>query len=103
MDKLVAQYSRPSHQNEFYSEQEQQDLTESLPPLSLKFALPRRQCELLQYQRSYPSTWGWLSRDWVACPGLSPTLKLVIIAMRRTELPAARVYPQSKKQVLLTI
>lgn len=40
MDKLVAQYSRPSHQNEFYSEQEQQDLTESLPPLSLKFALP---------------------------------------------------------------
>lgn len=40
MDKIVAQYSRPSHQNEFYSEQEQQDLTESLPPLSLKFALP---------------------------------------------------------------
>ncbi|KAM0116614.1 Proteasome subunit beta type-5 [Aspergillus fumigatus] len=40
MDKLVAQYSRPPHQNEFYSEQEQQDLTESLPPLSLKFALP---------------------------------------------------------------
>lgn len=40
MDKIAAQYSRPSHQNEFYSEQEQQDLTESLPPLSLKFALP---------------------------------------------------------------
>jgi 20S proteasome subunit beta 5 len=40
MDKLVAQYSRPPHQNVFYSEQEQQDLTESLPPLSLKFALP---------------------------------------------------------------
>jgi 20S proteasome subunit beta 5 len=40
MDKLVAQYSRPPHQNEFYSEQEQQELTESLPPLSLKFALP---------------------------------------------------------------
>lgn len=40
MDKLVAQYSRPQHQNEFYSEQEQQDLTESVPPLSLKFALP---------------------------------------------------------------
>lgn len=40
MDKLVAQYSRPPHQNEFYSEQEQQDLTESLPPLSLKFSLP---------------------------------------------------------------
>lgn len=36
----MAQYSRPPHQNEFYSEQEQQDLTESLPPLSLKFSLP---------------------------------------------------------------
>jgi hypothetical protein len=40
MDKLVAQYSRPPHQNEMYSEQEQQDLTASLPPLSLKFSLP---------------------------------------------------------------
>lgn len=40
MDKLVAQYSRRPHQHEFYSEQEQQDLTESLPPLSLKFSLP---------------------------------------------------------------
>ena len=40
MDKLVAQYSRPPHQNEFYSEQEQRDLTESLPPISLKFNLP---------------------------------------------------------------
>ena len=40
MDKLVAQYSRPSHQNEFYTEEEQHDLTGSLPPLSLKFALP---------------------------------------------------------------
>lgn len=40
MDKLVAQYSRPAHLNDFYSEQEQQDLTESLPPLSLKFSLP---------------------------------------------------------------
>ncbi|KAJ9481362.1 hypothetical protein VN97_g12116 [Penicillium thymicola] len=40
MDKLVAQYSRPPHQNEMYSEQEQQDLTASVPPLSLKFNLP---------------------------------------------------------------
>lgn len=40
MDKLVAQYSRPQHQNEFYSEQEHQDLAGSLPPLSLKFSLP---------------------------------------------------------------
>ena len=40
MDQLVRQYTRSPHQNEFYSEQEQHDLTESLPPLSLKFALP---------------------------------------------------------------
>ncbi|OKP11756.1 Proteasome subunit beta type-5 [Penicillium subrubescens] len=39
MDKIVAQYSRPSYQN-VYTEQDQQELTESLPPLSLKFALP---------------------------------------------------------------
>ncbi|KAI9926932.1 hypothetical protein MW887_004031 [Aspergillus wentii] len=40
MDKLVAQYSRRPHQNEFYSEQEQHDLTESHPSISLKFNLP---------------------------------------------------------------
>lgn len=40
MDKLVAQYTQSPHQNEFYSEQEQHDLTESLPPISLKFDLP---------------------------------------------------------------
>jgi len=40
MDKIVAQYSRPQHQNDFYSEAEQQELTEGMPPLSLKFALP---------------------------------------------------------------
>ncbi|TQB70120.1 Proteasome subunit beta type-5 [Monascus purpureus] len=40
MDKLVAQYTRPPHQNEFYSEQEQRALTETLPPLTLKFDLP---------------------------------------------------------------
>lgn len=40
MDKLVAQYTRPQHQNDFYSEAEQQELTEGMPPLSLKFALP---------------------------------------------------------------
>lgn len=39
MDKLVAQYSRQTDQNEFHTEQEQ-DLTEGLPPLSLKFSLP---------------------------------------------------------------
>ncbi|RJE17660.1 hypothetical protein PHISCL_10005, partial [Aspergillus sclerotialis] len=40
MDKLVAQYTRRPHQDEFYSEQEQRDLTETLPPISLKFDLP---------------------------------------------------------------
>jgi 20S proteasome subunit beta 5 len=40
MDKLVAQYSRPPHQNELYNEQEQEDLSASVPPLSLKFSLP---------------------------------------------------------------
>ncbi|KAK2806754.1 Proteasome subunit beta type-5 [Emmonsiellopsis sp. PD_5] len=40
MDTLVAQYSRPLFQNEGYSQSEDQELTESLPPLSLRFALP---------------------------------------------------------------
>lgn len=38
MDKIVSQYTR-SPQNEFYSEQEQ-ELTETLPPISLNFKLP---------------------------------------------------------------
>lgn len=36
----MSQYTRSPHQNEFYSEQEQQELTETLPPISLKFNLP---------------------------------------------------------------
>ncbi len=41
MDTLVARYSRPTYQdNEVFSEQEQQDLTTTLPPLSLRFAMP---------------------------------------------------------------
>lgn len=40
MDSLVAQYSRPAHQQAFYSDQEQHDLTETAPPISLKFDLP---------------------------------------------------------------
>lgn len=40
MDKLVAQYTHSPHQDEFYSEREQQELTECLPPISLKFNLP---------------------------------------------------------------
>ena len=40
MDALVAQYSRPAFENEGYSLEEQQELSEATPPLSLKFALP---------------------------------------------------------------
>jgi 20S proteasome subunit beta 5 len=41
MDTLVARYSRPAyHDNEVFSEQEQQDLSDSVPSLSLKFAMP---------------------------------------------------------------
>lgn len=40
MDKFVAQYSRARHQHDFFSEQEQFDLTETAPPLALKFDLP---------------------------------------------------------------
>lgn len=38
MDKIVSQYTRSPEQNEFLAEQ--QELTESTPPLSLKFNLP---------------------------------------------------------------
>ncbi|KAL9113602.1 MAG: hypothetical protein Q9227_002340 [Pyrenula ochraceoflavens] len=40
MDTLVAQYSRPPFEYDGYPSEEQQELTESLPSLSLKFALP---------------------------------------------------------------
>lgn len=41
MDALVARYSRPAYQqNELFSEEEQQDLCETQPPLSLKFSMP---------------------------------------------------------------
>jgi 20S proteasome subunit beta 5 len=40
MDTLVAQYSRSPFQDEMYSEQHQRELTQTLPPLSLKFDLP---------------------------------------------------------------
>lgn len=40
MDSLVAQYSQAPHQNEGYGQDEQQELMEVTPPLSLKFALP---------------------------------------------------------------
>lgn len=40
MDTLVAHYSRPAFHQEGYSWEEQQELSEATPPLSLKFALP---------------------------------------------------------------
>lgn len=36
----MAQYSRPAFQDEGYSSQEQQELSETVPPLSLRFAMP---------------------------------------------------------------
>ena len=40
MDTLVAQYSRPAFETEGYSRDEQQELSQVTPPLSLNFALP---------------------------------------------------------------
>lgn len=40
MDSLVAQYTRPAEQQEGYSEEDQLELSQVSPPLSLKFALP---------------------------------------------------------------
>ena len=40
MDSLVTQYSRPAFENEGYSKEEQLELSETTPPLSLRFALP---------------------------------------------------------------
>ncbi len=40
MDTLVARYTRSPFESEGFSSDEQQDSTDSLPPLSLKFALP---------------------------------------------------------------
>ena len=40
MDALVAQFSRPAFEDEGYSSEDQQELTQVTPPLSLKFALP---------------------------------------------------------------
>jgi len=41
MDTLVARYSRPAyHDNEVFTEQDEQDLCDAAPSLSLKFAMP---------------------------------------------------------------
>ena len=40
MDTLVARYAGSPFAKESFSPEEQQDYTNSLPPLSLKFALP---------------------------------------------------------------
>lgn len=47
----MAQYSRPAFEQEAYSEDEQLELYDSAPQLSLKFALP----PIAQvYQSAYP-------------------------------------------------
>ena len=40
MDTLVSAYSQPAFQDEGYSSDEQQELVQAVPPLSLQFALP---------------------------------------------------------------
>lgn len=40
MDSLVFTYSRPAFQDEVCSNDEQQELIQATPPLSLKFAMP---------------------------------------------------------------
>ncbi|KAL8916117.1 MAG: hypothetical protein Q9172_006443 [Xanthocarpia lactea] len=40
MNSLVAQYSRPAYRNEGYSDQEQDEISQITPPLSLRFAMP---------------------------------------------------------------
>jgi len=41
MDTLVARYSRPAYQqNEVFTEQDEQDLNDTVPSFSLKFAMP---------------------------------------------------------------
>ncbi len=41
MDALVAKYSRPAfQQNESFAEQDEQDVCDSVPSLSLRFAMP---------------------------------------------------------------
>jgi 20S proteasome subunit beta 5 len=40
MDSLVSRYSRPAFENEGYSEDEQLELSDPNPSLSLKFAMP---------------------------------------------------------------
>jgi hypothetical protein len=69
MDQLVRQYTRSPHQNEFYSEQEQHDLTEALPPLSLKFSLPpvaNVSYSLLSYLKPRPLFLGLAELPWAS-------------------------------------
>jgi hypothetical protein len=40
MDALVARYSQPAIRHEGYSQEDQEELMETVPSLSLKFALP---------------------------------------------------------------
>jgi len=40
MDTFVSTYSRPAFEDEGYSSEENLDLVQATPPLSLKFAMP---------------------------------------------------------------
>jgi 20S proteasome subunit beta 5 len=40
MDTLVARYSRPMFEREGFSQNEEQELYQTVPSLSLKFAMP---------------------------------------------------------------
>lgn len=40
MDSLVTRYSRPTHSYDSHFEEDEDYLSPSVPPLSLKFALP---------------------------------------------------------------
>lgn len=53
MDTLVAHYSRPAFEKEGYSQQEQHELSQITPPLSLRFALPPIANVRLLFYRPY--------------------------------------------------
>ena len=57
MDTVVARYSRPAYQqNETFSEDDQQDLADPVPSLSLKFAMP----PVAHVSLSVSGYWWWM-------------------------------------------
>ena len=65
MDKLVARYTRSPHQDELQSEQEERELTESLPPLTLRFNLPPLANVSFYISNTYETLHYWL---WLVMP-----------------------------------